>query len=89
MTKCNLELLVLRRLHNDLIFMYKILHNHVYVNNNYIKLSEYHNTRGNILKLAKFHCKFKVRKNFFAFRTVNNWNYLNDVVCTHSINIFF
>ena len=89
MTKCNLEFLVLRRLHNDLIFMYKILHNHVYVNNNYIKLSEYHNTRGNILKLAKFHCKFKVRKKFFAFRTVNNWNYLNDVVCTHSINIFF
>ena len=63
---CNLEPLEIRRLHNDVIVLHKILHNHVSVNmNNCISLSHINYTRGNIYKLDKFRAKLNVRKFFF------------------------
>ena len=60
---CNLEPLEIRRLHNDVIILYKILHSHVSVNmNNCISLSHTNYTRGNIYKLEKFRAKFYVKK---------------------------
>ena len=45
---CNLEPLELRRLHNDLIILYKILHSHVSINmNDCIYVSQTNYTRGN------------------------------------------
>ena len=62
---CNLEPLEIQRLHNDVIMLYKILHNHVCVNmNNCISLSHANYTRGNIYKLDKFRAKLDVRKFF-------------------------
>ena len=52
---CNLEPLEIRRLHDDVIILYKILHNHTSVNmNNCISLSHTNYTRGKIYKLDNF-----------------------------------
>ena len=62
---CNLKPLEVRRLHNDVIMLPKILHNHGSANmNNCISLSQTNYTRGNICKLDKFRAKLDVR-NFF------------------------
>ena len=65
---CNLELLELRRVHADLIMLYKILNGHICINlDNCICLSSgEHSTRGNRLKLHKFFAKLDIRKYFFA-----------------------
>ena len=45
---CDLELLEVRRLHNDVIMLYKILHSHVSINmNTCIPLSQTNLTRVN------------------------------------------
>ena len=50
---CNLEPLEARRLHNDLMMLYKILHNHVITNmNNYISFFQNNNTRGIFINLS-------------------------------------
>ena len=89
---CNLEPLEIRRLHNDVIMLYKILHSNASVNmNNCISLSQTNYARGNrpIYKLDKFRAKLDVRKFFYAHRIVNVWNSLNNrvVACT-TINSF-
>ena len=78
---CNLEPLETRRLHADLILMYKIINSTIHVDlHNCVSVS-YSITRGNKYKLNKYHAKLDIRKYFFAFRTVNIWNFLhNDIV---------
>ena len=81
---CNLEPLETRRLHVDFIFMYKIRNGTNCVDlHNCVSIS-YSTTRGNKYKLTKYHTKLDIRKYFFAFRTVNVWNFFhNDIVgCT-------
>ena len=75
---CNLELLELRRMHADLIMLYKILNGRMCINlDNCICLSSgEHSTWGNKLKLQKFFAKLDIRKYFFAVQTVNLWNAL-------------
>ena len=87
---CKLESLELRRIYNDLIFMYKIMHNTVAVKlENCIIPADSHITRGNVLKLKKIRCNLNVRKFFFVFRTIDLWNKLhNDVVLARNVNIF-
>ena len=87
---CNIEPLEVRRLHNDVIMLYKILHSHVSVNmNNCTSLSHTNYTRGNIHKLYKFRAKLDVRKFFYANRIVDVWNSLNNrVVACSKINNF-
>ena len=78
---CNLESLETSRLHADLILMYKIINSTIHVDlHNCVSVS-YSITRGNKYKLNKYHAKLDIRKYFFAFRTVNIWNFLhNDIV---------
>ena len=88
---CNLELLELRRMHADIIMLYKILNGHICINlDNCICLSSgEHSTRGNRLKLHKFFANLDIRKYFFAVRTVNLWNTLPDgIVGCKMINNF-
>ena len=41
----------------------------------------YSTTRGKMYLLTKYHAKFDIPKYFFAFSTVNVWNFLyNDIV---------
>ena len=88
---CNLELLELRRMHADLIMLYKILNGRICINlDNCICLSSgEHSTRGNRLKLHKFFVKLDIKKYFFSERTVNLWNALSDsIVGCKMINNF-
>ena len=82
---CNLEPLEVRRLHNDVIMLYKILHSHVSVYmNNCISLFQTNYTRGNIFKLEKFRAKLDERKFFYEYRLIDVWNSLNNwVVCIY------
>ena len=61
--------------------MYKIINSTIHVDlHNCVSVS-YSITRSNKYKLNKYHAKLDVRKYFFAFRTVNIWNFLhNDIV---------
>ena len=78
---CNLEPLETRRLHADLILMHKILNGTIHADLQTCVSISYSTTRGNKNKLAKYHANFDIRKIFFAFRTVNVWNFLhNDIV---------
>ena len=78
---CNLESLKTRRLHVDLILMYKIINSTIHVDlHNRVSIS-YSITRGNKYKLNKYHAKLDIRKYFFAFRTVNIWNFLHNDIC--------
>jgi len=46
-------------------------------------------TRGNYYKLVPQHCKYDLRKHYFANRVVPVWNSLpNNVVMAENINIF-
>jgi hypothetical protein len=87
---CNLESLELRRIHNDIIFVYKILNGHVIAN---VDLNTSHVvnlcTRGNCWKLYKYRFNLDVRKFFFTCRVINMWNSLtNDIVCSRNLKIF-
>ena len=87
---CNLELLKVRTLYNDVIILHKILHSLVSVYmNNCISLSQTNYDRGSIYKLDKFRAKLDLRKIFYACRIVDLWNSLNNrvVACT-TINSF-
>ena len=77
---CNLEPLEIRRLHADLILMYKIINGTIHVDlHNCVSIS-YSTTRGNKCKLTNYRANFDIRKYFFALRTVNIWNFLhNDI----------
>ena len=60
---CNLEPLEVRRLHNDVIILYKILRSHVSVNiNDNISLSQTNYIKGDKYKFEKFVAKLDERK---------------------------
>ena len=87
---CHLEMLELRRLHADLIMVYKILNGAICVKlDNCLSLSNVRSTRGNVFKLNKYHVKLNIRKFFFGSRIINVWNYLpNEVVQCKTTNNF-
>ena len=86
---CNLEKLENRRITNDLIPVYKLLHNKcVYGIKGYMNVQST-NTRGNSLKLFKNHCRLDIRKNFFVNRIINVWNAQHEsVIACKNINRF-
>ena len=60
----NLESLEIRRLHADLILMYKIINSTIHVDlHNCVSIS-YSITRGNKYKLNKYHAKLDIQKYF-------------------------
>ena len=59
---CNLEPLETRRLHADLILMYKIINGTIHIDlHNCVSIS-YSTTRGNKYKSTKYHAKIDMRK---------------------------
>ncbi len=74
--------LELRRLHLDLIFLYKILHGHFDID--YAKYFEFktNRTRGNSWALVKKYSNKDIKKFSFAQRIVNIWNFLPENTVT-------
>jgi ribonucleases P/MRP protein subunit RPP40 len=74
--KLNLETLELRRLKFDLIFVYKIMHGLVSVDNNIFEFSNMVNLRGHSCKMTKPVSNINCRLFSFASRVVDVWNIL-------------
>jgi hypothetical protein len=74
---CNLDLLETRRLHSDVVMVFKILHGFVNIDlNDSISVSCNSVTRGNNFKLKKYYARLDIRKYFFVSRCVDVWNNL-------------
>jgi len=84
-----LERLELRRLHLDLVLVYKITHGMIDLCfDDYFSLKE-SNTRGHSLTLSINRCQKDVRKYFFSNRVVHWWNFLSEVTVNASnLNTF-
>ena len=87
----NLELepLSTRRLHQDLVEVYKYLHGYYKTNpDTFFSLSQ-RNLRGHSLKLTKSYSRTDARKHFFSNRVVDAWNQLpEEVVTAKNLDIF-
>ena len=78
-----------RRIMNDIIFLFKMLHNLVDLPfDNYFSFNT-NATRGHSMKLNKNHSRIDCRKYFFCNRVIDIWNSLDErVVCMTSIHNF-
>ena len=90
---CNIEFLEIRRLHTDLITLYKIIYSFIDCNNisfNFNSICNQGNrTRGNSYKLIKNRIRLNIRKFFFCNRLVDIWNCLsNDIVNCTTVKMF-
>ena len=86
---CNIELLELRRIHTDLVMLYKILNGLMYVNMDNCFTLSMNNTRGNVCKLVKHYSRLDTRKYFFALKVIDIWNSLSDnIICYTNIKQF-
>ena len=85
-----LETLELRRLHTDLIMVYKIVNNLMTINlNGSVKLFNNVGTRGNTYKLTKNYARLDIRKFFVCNRIVDVWNMLDkETVCSRNLHNF-
>ena len=91
---CNIESLEIKRIHTDLITLYKIIHGFIDSNNisfNFSSISNQGNrTRGNSYKLVKNRIRLDIRKFFFCNRVVDIWNCLtNDIVNCTAVKFYF
>ncbi len=76
-----------RRLRNDMIQVYKIMHGVDNVDKDKLfSMSTYQTTRGHSLKLFKKRASTEIRRNVFGYRVVG-WNSLSDnIVTAPSVN---
>jgi hypothetical protein len=85
-----LDSLGFRRRRNDMIQVYRIIHNVDKVDRE--KFFELHTesiTRGHSLKLKKTRVSHKLRQNSFSIRIINDWNHLKEeTVTAGTINSF-
>ena len=74
-----LQSLELRRLHLDMIFVYKILFGLVDITaaDFFSYLNNCHNTPGHEYKLVSANCRTNIRQHYFSERVINPWNALN------------
>jgi hypothetical protein len=88
--RLNLASLKDRRIHRDLIMVFKILKGYVRVDSDeFFQLSPNRSTRGNDCKLVVKNCSLEIRRNFFSYRVIKYWNALpNYVVNSSSVEIF-
>ena len=89
LTACGLETLELRRLKNDLVFVYKMINSMVdYKFEDYFKLAN-SRTRGHSLKLIGQLRHSNCASNVFSQRVIQPWNSLpEDVLSETSISMF-
>jgi len=76
LARLSMDNLELRRLHSDLILVYKILFGLVdVIANDFFSLNQSsYSTRGHNYKLCKNHCRVNIRQHFFTDRVVQPWN---------------
>ena len=90
-----LDSLELRRIHRDLIMVYKILHGIVYTPNNNVLLpligapGTVVSTRGHKYKIKSMSFRLDIKKNHFCNRVVNIWNGLPDSTASSSSSLRF
>ena len=82
---CSLEL---RRLHSDLCLCYQIVKNRTHLNSLFT-LDNVGVTRGHSQKLKADRPRLDIRRYFYAYRTVQSWNSLNNkTVCSETLAQF-
>jgi len=75
---CGLEILELRRLHSDLVFVYKMIHKLVDLDfDDFFEFAPKVGTRGHPLKLFVRHAVPLCLQGFFSHRVVKAWNNLS------------
>ena len=73
----SLESLQLRRLHQDLIYSYKIIFGLIDIDcSRFFTVTPNETTRGHAYKLFVHHSRVDIRKHFFCNRAVKVWNSL-------------
>ena len=79
LSKLNIQSLELRRLHLDLLYVYKILFGlvDIVVTDLFSPFNNCHNTRGHAFKLKSNNCRVNIRQHYFAERVINPWNSLH------------
>ena len=88
--ECGLTTLETRRLREDQIEVFKILHRYENIDITILfSVKEERRTRGHGVTLAKKQCRLDIRTFSFSQRTVNKWNRLSaNCVGASSVNIF-
>ena len=76
----NLKSLEERRIANDVVFVYKIIHGLVDVQFDDLFSFNTNSTRGHSMKLNVNRSRLDIRKNFFCNRVIKIWNSLNESV---------
>jgi len=84
----NLHTLAFRRKREQLIQVYKLLHNHYDADyRNLFEKVDYDAARGNGLKLKTIRTRLSLRSRFFTVAVIHAWNHLpNDVVNASTLN---
>ena len=82
LSRLGLERLETRRIRTDLIITYKTLFGLIDIDRNkFFQFSDYSSTRGHHYKITVPLIHSDIRKNYFSYRVINNWNNL-DVLLT-------
>ena len=93
LNKLGMESLEVRRIKNDLVFLYKILHNYVDIDfYTFFQINSFsgHNLRRHSLHITRQKTsKTNIRAHFYSHRVVKYWNMLpNETVCSETLAIF-
>ena len=81
LSKFGLSSLFARRLHNDLVCVFKILHGYIDVDSSiFFNFHSDPRTRGHRHKIRSFHSRLDIRSYWFSYRVVPHWNNLPNKV---------
>ena len=93
LNKLGMESLEVRRIKNDLVFLFKIVHNLVDIDfSSFFQLNSFsgHNLRRHSLHITRqLTPKTNTRSHFYSHRVIKYWNMLpNDIVCSDTLATF-
>lgn len=83
--RLDLDSLELRRLHSDLVMVYKIVNRNIDACQYLFTLFDVSYTRGHSKKLAKLSFRTNILKHSFSVRVINAWNALPEIVKNKSL----